>query len=77
MKVTVKLSDQLIRVARRRAADAGVCLSSWIVGLIQKELYEPPLKNSQTLLDALGEKEFSGIDIDFSRTNSTLREVDL
>jgi len=41
MNVTVKLPDELCRQARHRAVDESKSLSSWLAGVVERELSRP------------------------------------
>jgi len=76
MNVTIKISDQVCKDARHRAVDEGRSLSGWIEEVIRKELSRSASGKPQTLLEALGSEELSGLDLEFPRDKSPAREVD-
>lgn len=53
MNVTITLDDDLCREARHRAVDEGKSLSSWLAGLVRKEVREASPAGVSTLLDLL------------------------
>jgi len=77
MNVTIKMSDEICREARHRAVDEGESLSGWVAGVIRKELSRRARTKRRTLLDSLGNEELSGVELDFPRDKSSIREADL
>jgi len=55
MNVTTSLDDELCREARHRAVDEGKSLSSWLAGLVRKEVRKVSTAEATTLLDLLGD----------------------
>ncbi len=53
MNVTITLDDELCREARHRAVDEGKSLSSWLAGLVRKEVGKTSPAEATTLLDLL------------------------
>ena len=53
MNVTITLDDELCREARHRAVDEGKSLSSWLAGLVRKEVREASAAETTTLLELL------------------------
>lgn len=53
MNVTITLDDELCREARHRAVDEGKSLSSWLAGLVRKEVRKASAAEATTLLDLL------------------------
>lgn len=53
MNVTISLEDELCRLARHRAVDEGKSLSSWLAGLVQREVCKASAAETRTLLDLL------------------------
>jgi hypothetical protein len=53
MNVTITLDDELCREARHRAVDEGKSLSSWLAGLVRKEVRKASPAEATTLLDLL------------------------
>lgn len=77
MNVTLKISDEICRAARHRAANAGCSLSEWIEEVIRKELSRPSRNLPKTLLEALGNGKLSDVEVDFPRNKSSIRKADL
>ena len=63
MNVTLRLPDELCRDARHRAVDESKSLSSWIADLVARELRNPSLAESVSLLDALGDEALADVDL--------------
>ncbi len=55
MNVTITLDDELCREARHRAVDEGKSLSSWLAGLVRKEVRKVSTAKATSLLDLLGD----------------------
>ena len=53
MNVTITMDDELCREARHRAVDEGKSLSSWLAGLVRKEVRKASAAEATTLLDLL------------------------
>lgn len=53
MNVTITLDAELCREARHRAVDEGKSLSSWLAGLVRKEVRNGSPAEATTLLDLL------------------------
>ncbi len=53
MNVTITLDEELCREARHRAVDEGKSLSSWMAGLVRKEVRKASPAEATTLLDLL------------------------
>ena len=53
MNVTITIDDELCRQARHHAVDEGKSLSSWLAGLVRKEVGKASPPVATTLLDLL------------------------
>ena len=53
MNVTITLDDDLCREARHHTVDEGKSLSSWLAGLVRKEIRKASPAEATTLLDLL------------------------
>jgi hypothetical protein len=65
MNVTVSLEDELCRLARHRAVDEGKSLSSWLAGVIRKEVAKTPAAKSPSLLEMLRDDVAGSVPLEF------------
>lgn len=63
MNVTLKLSDDLCRLARHRAVDQSKSLSAWVADLIVREVSASNVAAPTTLLQALGDESLADVDL--------------
>lgn len=76
MNVTIRIEDELCKAARHRAVDRGLSLSGWIAEILKGELSKGKAGGNVSLLDAIGNNDLAGEDLEFPRDQSEIREVD-
>ena len=77
MNVTVSLEDELCRLARHRAVDEGKSLSSWLAGVIRRELGKTPAAKSPSLLEMLRDDDAGNVPLEFPPIDGHLTPANL
>jgi|LakMenEpi03Aug12_release.lakeMendotaPanAssembly.Ray.scaffolds.fasta_scaffold1727586_1 hypothetical protein len=77
MNVTITLDDDLCREARHRAVDEGKSLSSWLAGVIRKEVGKTPAAKSPSLLEMLRDDSAGNVPLEFPPMEDELTPANL
>ncbi len=75
MNVTIRIEDELCKAARHRAVDRGLSLSGWIAEILRGELTKTSVGEDISLLDMIGNDDLANVDLEFSRDQSEVKEV--
>lgn len=75
MNVTVHLKDDLCRVARHQAVDAGLSLSGWLAKLIEREVAAPKETETTGLLGLLGDAKAAKVPLPLPTLKEKIRGV--
>jgi hypothetical protein len=76
MNVTVKLDDELVKLARHRAVDRGLSLSKWLGELIRSDLKGQMRSNPSNLLQAIGNDELADVELEIPTDKTAIRDVE-
>ncbi|MGA0369434.1 MAG: hypothetical protein ACO3N7_08295 [Kiritimatiellia bacterium] len=76
MNVTVKLDDELVKLARHRAVDRGLSLSKWLGELIKSDLKGQTSSTPTNLLQAIGKDELADIELHLSGDQMSIRAAE-
>ncbi len=76
MNVTVKLDDELVKMARHRAVDRGLSLSKWLGELIRSDLKGQARSNPSNLLQAIGNDELADFELEIPTDKAAIRDVE-
>ena len=77
MNVTITLDDDLCREARHRAVDEGKSLSSWLAGVIRREVGKNPAAKSPSLLEMLRDDAAGNVPLEFPPIDGHLTPANL
>jgi hypothetical protein len=77
MNVTVSLEEELCRLARHRAVDEGKSLSSWLAGVIRREVGKTPAAKSPSLLEMLRDDDAGNVPLEFPPMEDQLTPANL
>jgi hypothetical protein len=77
MNVTITLDDDLCREARHRAVDEGKSLSSWLAGVIRKEVGKTPAAKLPSLLEMLRDDDAGNVPLEFPPIDGHLTPANL
>jgi hypothetical protein len=77
MNVTIKISDDLVRMAKHRAVDENLSLSAWIAQLLTRELGLGESKKSDGLLELLGDESLVDVHLELpKRDEAQVRPIE-
>jgi hypothetical protein len=77
MNVTITLDDDLCREARHRAVDEGKSLSSWLAGVIRREVGKTPAAKLPSLLEMLRDDDAGNVPLEFPPIDGHLTPANL